>query len=87
MRKHKLQATMLSDRQARLIDAFGIRNQGIHSGVPGQARVLPIPTTVLVDAQGIIRWVDQSENYQRRSDPDYVLGALREHLTPRPPPR
>ena len=25
-------------------------------------------------------WVDQSENYQRRSDPDYVLGALREHL-------
>jgi hypothetical protein len=24
--------------------------------------------------------MDQSENYQRRSDPDYVLAALREHL-------
>lgn len=80
MKRHKLQAIMLSDRNAELIDAFGIRNQGIHSGVPGQAKVLPIPTTALVDAQGFVRWVDQSENYQRRSDPDYVLAALREHL-------
>lgn len=71
---------MLSDRDARVIDEFGIRNQGIHSGMPGEAKVMPIPTTALVDAEGIIRWVDQSENYQRRSDPDYVMTAIREHL-------
>ena len=80
MRKHGLQAVMLSDPDARLIDEFGIRNQGFHSGVPGGAKALPIPTSVLVDAQGIIRWVDQSENYQRRSDPDYVLAAVRDAL-------
>jgi len=78
--KHGLRAVMLSDREARVIDQLGIRNQGFHSGIPGGARALPIPTTVLVDAGGIVRWIDQSENYQRRSDPDRVLGALREHL-------
>jgi peroxiredoxin len=80
MAKHGLQAVMLSDRNADIIDAFGIRNQGVHSGIPGGAKVLPIPTTVLSDASGIVRWVDQSENYQRRSDPDYVLRAVREAL-------
>jgi peroxiredoxin len=71
---------MLSDRDARVIDEFGIRNQGIHSGMPGEAKVMPIPTTALVDAEGMVRWIDQSENYQRRSDPDYVMTAIREHL-------
>jgi peroxiredoxin len=80
MAKHGLQATMLSDRKAEMIDQFGIRNQGFHSGIPGGAKALPIPTTALVDSKGIVRWVDQSENYQRRSDPDYVLGAIREAL-------
>ena len=75
-----LQAIMLSDRDAQLIDRFGIRNQGFHSGIPGGAKALPIPTTALADAQGIVRWVDQSENYQRRSDPGYVLTAIREVL-------
>ncbi len=80
-KKHGLNAIMLSDSDARVIDQFGIRNQGFHSGLPGGAKVLPIPTTVLVDAQGIIRWVDQSENYQRRSDPDHVLAAVRGALS------
>jgi len=77
--KHGLQAVMLSDRDTAVIDALGIRNQGIHSGIPGGPR-LPIPTTVLVDAQGLVRWIDQSDNYQQRSDPERVLGALEEHL-------
>ena len=80
MGKHGLQAIMLSDRDATLVDRFGVRNRGFHSGIPGGAKVLPIPTTVLVDATGTIRWVDQSENYQRRSDPDHVLGAIRAAL-------
>ena len=71
---------MLSDREGTVIDQFGIRNQGFHSGIPGGAKVLPIPTTALVDEKGIVRWVDQSENYQRRSDPDYVLTAIQEAL-------
>ena len=80
MAKHGLDAIMLSDREGTLIDRFGIRNQGFHSGIPGGAKVLPIPTTALSDENGTVRWVDQSENYQRRSDPDYVLTAIQEAL-------
>ena len=78
--KHKLGAVMLSDPELEVTDRFGLRNRGFHSGVPGGAPALPVPTSILVDANGVVRWIDQSENYQRRSDPDYVLGALKEHL-------
>jgi len=66
-RKHGLGARMLSDRDLTVTDRFGLRNQGFHSAI-------------LVDAEGKVLWMDQSENYQRRSDPDYVLGALRSCL-------
>lgn len=78
--KHGLQAVMLSDRDLAVTDRFGLRNLGVHSGPPGAAKALPVPTSLLVDASGTVVWMDQSENYQRRSDPDVVLGALREHL-------
>lgn len=80
--KHQLRATMLSDRELDVTDRFGLRNEGIHSGPPPPlaAKVLPVPTSLLVDANGKVLWMDQSETYQRRSDPDYVLAALRVHL-------
>ena len=80
--KHKLSAVMLSDRQLEVTDRFGLRNKGMHSGMPGGAKALPVPTSILADAAGKVLWMDQSENYQRRSDPDYVLGALNAHLGP-----
>ena len=80
--KHGLQATMLSDRELEVTDLFGLRNQGIHSGPPPPiaAPALPVPTSLLVDAVGTVVWMDQHANYQRRSDPGHVLGALRAHL-------
>ena len=77
--KHGLQAVMLADADASVIQALGIRNEGVHSGMPG-GPPLPIPTTVLTDAQGIVRWIDQAENYQQRSDPTRVRKALEAHL-------
>ena len=41
---------------------------------------LPIPTTILVDADGIVRWIDQATDYMRRSDPERVLAAIRAAL-------
>ena len=77
--KHGLEATMLSDRDLAVTDLYGLRNQTAHTGPPGIPG-LPVPTTILADAEGVVRWIDQSENYQRRSDPDHVLSALREHI-------
>ena len=80
-KRHKLGAQMLSDRELEVTDRFGLRNHGFHSGMPGGAKALPVPTSILADGDGKVLWMDQSENYQRRSDPDYVLGALRAHLS------
>ena len=80
--RHKIGATMLSDREPVVTNRFGLRNAGIHSGPPPPIapRSLPVPTSLLVDDHGTVLWMDQSDNYQRRSDPDIVLGALRTHL-------
>lgn len=80
--KHNLRSTMLSDRNLDVTDRFGLRNQGVHSGPPPPIGppALPVPTSLLVDSDGKVLWMDQSENYQRRSDPDYVLAALSKHL-------
>ena len=72
---------MLSDRTLAVTDAFGLRNQGAHSGNPrDEIEALPIPTSLLVDADGTVLWMDVSANYQRRSGPEVVLAALQDHL-------
>jgi peroxiredoxin len=77
-RKHTLGAVMISDPDLAVTDRYGLRNQKVQSGPPGRPQ--PVPTSILADANGVIRWIDQSETYQRRSAPDFVLAALREHL-------
>ena len=72
---------MLSDRKLTVTDAFGLRNQLVHSGPPGEdVEALPVPTTLLVDGNGRVLWMEIAENYQNRSGPEVVLAALAEHL-------
>ena len=44
------------------------------------SRTLPMPTTVLVDAEGIIRWIDVHPNYTTRSEPTAILAAVAAQL-------
>ena len=37
---------------------------------------LPMPTVVIVDASGVIRWIDIHPNYSTRSEPGDILDAL-----------
>ena len=80
-RNHGLKADMLSDADLAVTDAFGLRNQGFHSAPPrDDAEALPVPASLLIDGEGRVLWIDLSENYQRRSAPEVVLAALRDHL-------
>ena len=83
---HGLQARMLSDQQLTVTDKFGLRNTAVHTAPPGDdTEALPVPTTLLIDKEGRVLWMDISEDYQRRSDPSVVLAAMREHFdTPTP---
>ena len=73
--KHGLEGTFLADSELAVTDLFGLRNMNVAvrpPGVPG----LPIPTTLMLDADGVVLWKDQSADYMQRSDPDYVRAAL-----------
>jgi peroxiredoxin len=79
MSKHGARAVMLADPQLAVTRQYGLENTAPRvkpPGVPG----LPIPTTILADAEGIVRWIDQAEDYQVRSQPARVLGAIRAAL-------
>jgi peroxiredoxin len=72
--KHGVKATMLSDADLVLTTRLNLRNE--HALGPSGIGTLPIPTTFLVDKDGVVRWIDQSEDYQIRSEPGRVLSAI-----------
>ena len=76
--KHGLRATLLSDPDLEVTDRYDLRNPT--NLTPKGIQGMPIPTTILVDASGTVRWIDQAENYQVRAHPDRVLAAIRQHL-------
>jgi len=80
MKKHGLRAVMLADPALVVTDRYNLRNPKNLALKSGLIVPLAIPTTFLVDERGIVRWVDQAENYQVRSDPDRVLAAIRNVL-------
>lgn len=73
--KHGARVTLLADPELAVTKQYGLLNRkGL---APGGIRHLPIPTTILVDAAGVVRWIDQASDYQVRSHPDRVLAAIR----------
>jgi peroxiredoxin len=70
---------MLSDRDLNVTRLFGVENTNASVRPPGIS-AMPIPTTFLSDALGIVRWIDQSEDYTERSEPDRVHAALAEAI-------
>ena len=73
--KHGARARLLADPDLAVTSRYGLVNRkGIS---PTGLRQLPIPTTILVDASGVVRWIDQAADYQVRAHPDRVLAAIR----------
>lgn len=79
-KKHGAQAVMLSDADLAVTERYGLRQERMIAPKPGVITALPIPATILVDAEGIVRWVDRASDYQVRSSPDRVLAAIEANL-------
>jgi peroxiredoxin len=79
MTKHGAQATMLSDPDLAVTRSLGLENMKPKIKPPGVAG-LPIPTTILLDADHIVRWIDQAPDYQVRAAPERIRAALVEGL-------
>jgi peroxiredoxin len=69
---------LLSDEDLRVTELFHLRSHATLAEGLGRSvrRPLAIPTTILVDAGGVVRWIDQSDDHQVRSDPKRVLPAI-----------
>ena len=78
--KHGLGAVMIPDPDLAITDRYNLRNPKNFAPKAGVIVPLAIPTTILVDAAGTVRWIDQGTDYMRRSDPERVLGAIRASL-------
>jgi peroxiredoxin len=80
MGKHGLRGVMLSDPDLAVTDRYNLRNPRNFALKSGVIVPLAIPTTILVDRSGTVRWIDQADDYQKRSHPEHVLAALRATL-------
>jgi peroxiredoxin len=79
MAKHGAKAVMLSDKDLVVTRQFKLENTNTSVRPPGVVG-LPIPTTILTDGQGVVRWIDQSDDYMVRSEPERVLAVVEQAL-------
>jgi peroxiredoxin len=79
-RKSGLSMPLLADPDLSVTDLYGLRHPNGFAGTPGKRgirRPLAIPTTLLIDAEGVVRWIDRADDYRVRSEASRVLGAIR----------
>ncbi|WP_117234252.1 peroxiredoxin family protein [Vibrio maerlii] len=90
-KRDKLSHTLLSDIELSMIRAFGVEHHkalgGDSEGVmtvfglpfPKKMKFKPmaVPTSILVDENGIIQWIDQSDDIRIRASEERVTAALR----------
>lgn len=80
---------LLSDPKLEMIRKFGLEHHkalefitwnvlGIPLGVPGGFKTMAIPTSILLDEEGVVRWIDQADDYRQRGDEQRIQTALKE---------
>jgi peroxiredoxin len=63
----------VSDPDLAVTRRYGL----IHAGGGSRGEDVPRPTTVVLDRDGVVRWLWVADNFQVRPDPREVLRALR----------
>ena len=69
--------TLLADRKAEIISAFGLINERF----PRDSRWygIALPMMFVIGSDGVITHRFSNTNYRERPDPDMVLRTLRKH--------
>ena len=81
--------TLLADPKLVVIAQYGVEHHkalevsgpsvtifGITLGFMPGFKKMAIPTSLLIDDQGVIRWIDQAEDYRLRSNEERVMAAI-----------
>lgn len=85
-----LALTLLADPELEVIRRYGLEHHKALNFKTGtfmigtvplaftpSFKTMAIPTTLLVDENGVIKWIDQADDYRVRSDDDRVREALK----------
>lgn len=85
-----LSMSLLSDPKLDVIKQYGVEHHkaievstgrvnlfGLHLALVPSIKTMAVPTTLLIDEQGIVRWIDQADDYRLRSDNGRVLEAVK----------
>lgn len=90
--RDNLSFPLLSDPDLSVIKAYGVEHHkafgqtrnpstvigGLPIGLaPFNFQAMAIPTTLLIDENGVIQWIDQTDDYRIRSSIDRVLNAVK----------
>jgi peroxiredoxin len=68
----KSRFTFLADPEGVLLDRLGIR----HRAGRNDGKDIAYPTAVLVDAEGVVRWIFQSGSYRERARAEEIFAAI-----------
>jgi len=71
----------LSDPEGRVLDLLNIR----HRVANPSGRDIALPTSILVDRDGVVRWIYEAADYRVRARPEEVLVVL-DRLQPKAGP-
>ena len=85
-----LSLTLLADPQLKVIKQYGVEHHkalsfttgklivgGIPLALTPSFKTMAIPTSLLIDENGVIQWIDQADDYRLRSDNSRVLQAIK----------
>lgn len=68
--------SVASDESLGITSAAGL----IHKNAGPEGQDIDLPTTILVDKTGVVRWVYRSPSVIERLSPDELLGLIDQHL-------
>jgi peroxiredoxin len=84
-----LSMPLLADPELNVIRKYGLEHHkaievskgmismlGIHGGLVASIKTMAIPTSLLIDEEGVIRWIDQTDDYRIRSHNERILEAV-----------
>ena len=87
---------LLADPDLAIIRRFGLLHEGAIEfktwflagrfpiGYPTGFKQMAIPTTLILDEAGVVRWIDQADDYRIRGDQARTEQALAEVFGPAP---
>jgi peroxiredoxin len=87
--RDRISMQLLADPMLKVIRQYGVEHDkaievstgkmnlfGIHLAMMPSIKSMAIPTTLLIDEEGIVRWIDQTDDYRLRSHNERILQVV-----------